>query len=96
MFVYQFDNRCLAFFICHFLQLIFLIDLWGRKMLCFGWLCPLYAGGLSLPVGGFFSGFSMVDSTNFLLKPKFFKNFLSSVFYLRTEITNFVPKKKTL
>ena len=68
----------------------------GRKMLCFGWLCPLYAGGLSLPVGGFLSGFSMVDSTNFLLKPKFFKNFLSSVFYLRTEITNFVPKKKTL
>ena len=44
----------------------------------------------------FFAGFCMVDSTNFLLKPKFFKNFLSSVFYLRTEITNFVPKKKTL
>ena len=75
-----------------FLVTYFLFDLWGRKMLCFGWLCPLYAGGLSLPVGGFFSGFSMVDSTNFLLKPKFFKNFLSSVFYLRTEITNFVPK----
>ena len=49
--------------------------MWGRMMLCFGWLCPLYAGGLSLPVGGIFSGFSMVDSTNFLLKPKFFKNF---------------------
>ena len=79
-----------------FLVTYFLFDLWGRKMLCFGWLCPLYAGGLSLPVGGIFSGFSMVDSTNFLLKPKFFKNFLSSVFYLRTEITNFVPKKKTL
>lgn len=75
-----------------FLVTYFLFDLWGSKMLCFGWLCPLYAGGLSLPVGGFFSGFSMVDSTNFLLKPKFFKNFLSSVFYLRTEITNFVPK----
>ena len=40
----------------------------------------------------FFAGFCMVDSTNFLLKPKFFKNFLSNVFYLRTEITNFVPK----
>ena len=92
MFVYQLDNRYLAFFICHFLQFIFLIDLWGRMMLCFGWLCPLYAGGLSLPVGGIFSGFCMVDSTNFLLKPKFFQNFLSSVFYLRTEITNFVPK----
>ena len=75
-----------------FLVTYFLIDLWGRKMLCFGWLCPLYAGGLSLPVGGFFSGFCMVDSNNFLLKPKFFKNFLSSVFYLRTEIANFVPK----
>lgn len=75
-----------------FLVTYFLFDLWGRKMLCFGWLCPLYAGGLSLPVGGFFAGFCMVDSTNFLLKPKFFQNFLSSVFYLRTEITNFVPK----
>ena len=75
-----------------FLVTYFLFDLWGRKMLCFGWLCPLYAGGLSLPVGGIFADFSMVDSTNFLLKPKFFKNFLSSVFYLRTEITNFVPK----
>lgn len=75
-----------------FLVTYFLFDLWGRKMLCFGWLCPLYAGGLSLPVGGIFSGFCMVDSNNFLLKPKFFKNFLSSVFYLRTEITNFVPK----
>ena len=91
MFVYQFDNRCLAFFIFHFLQLIFLNRFVGAQDV-FWLVMPLYAGGLSLPVGGIFSGFSMVDSTNFLLKPKFFKNFLSSVFYLRTEITNFVPK----
>ena len=75
MFVYQFDNRCLAFFICHFLQFIFLIDLWGSKMLCFGWLCPLYAGGLSLPVGGLFSGFSMVDSTKFSIEAQIFPKF---------------------
>ena len=92
MFVYQLDNRCLAFFICHFLQLISFNRFVGAKDAVFWLVMPLYAGGLSLPVGGIFSGFSMVDSTNFPLKPKFFKNFLSSVFYLRTEITNFVPK----
>lgn len=64
----------------------------GGQDAVFWLVVPLYAGGLSLPVGGFFAGFCMVDSTNFLLKPKFFQNFLSSVFYLRTEITNFVPK----
>ena len=40
----------------------------------------------------FFPVFLWLTPLNFLLKPKFFKNFLSSVFYLRTEITNFVPK----
>ena len=92
MFVYQFDNRCLAFFIFHFLQLIFLNRFVGAKDAVFWLVMPLYAGGLSLPVGGFFPAFLWLTPLNFLLKPKFFKNFLSSVFYLRTEITNFVPK----
>ena len=86
----------LGIFYFPFLVTYFFIRFVGAKDAVFWLVMPLYAGGLSLPVGGFFSGFSMVDSTNCLLKPKFFKNFLSSVFYLRTEITNFVPKKKTL
>ena len=75
MFVYQFDNRCLAFFICHFLQFIFLIDLWGAKDAVFWLVMPLYAGGLSLPVGGIFSGFSMVDSTKFSIEAQIFQKF---------------------
>ena len=54
---------------------LFFIDLWGRKMLCFGWLCPLYAGGLSLPVGGIFADFSMVDSTKFSIEAQIFQKF---------------------
>lgn len=40
------------------------------------WLVvPLYAGGLSLPVGGIFSGFSMVDSTKFSIEAQIFQKF---------------------
>ena len=75
MFVYQFDNRCLAFFICHFLQFIFLIDLWGSKMLCFGWLCHYMPEAYPFLWVEFFAGFSMVDSTKFSIEAQIFQKF---------------------
>lgn len=67
----------LGIFYFPFLVTYFFIRFVGAKDAVFWLVMPLYAGGLSLPVGGIFSGFSMVDSTKFSIEAQIFPKFFT-------------------